>query len=474
MKKQLYIFILSVLPLFTYAESATSLNVLDRLKADSSDVYTKPIHYLGLSGRLGYGQFTMPTKDLTFPGGANAGLEFRYKLEYKAFRMTAGVDLSYLGNSMRGNITADGPTVSYPENSHYTFRLNNIREQENVFEVGIPIMLGADFKGFYAMAGVRLGIPAAASYRMKANLERSLMKEDAIDEYTGIHQLTSEDVDYKNPITFNINPQVAVELGMNLDKWAAYRPERELGVKPSFRELLHYEIALFANVGVNDYHNPTQTLYDESKIKEGEPVAMEPYSLAQFQDINSSRMVPWSVGVKFNVYYEFYDQPEKKVAEEPIATKPVEPEPEPEPEPQPEPQPEPEPEPQPQPEPETIVTIEEVQYVVPEMSHLYFETDRYHINSTRAAQLDELAETMKNSNYLTVLLIGHADNVGSRKYNMALSQRRAASVKKALVERGIEESRISEKYVGMDNPTATNDTEEGRALNRCVEVIFSK
>ena len=127
-----------------------------------------------------------------------------------------------------------------------------------------------------------------------------------------------------------------------------------------------------------------------------------------------------------------------------------------------------------EPEPAPVVVIENIEYVVPEMSHLYFETNKYDINEERATRLDNLAETMKDSHYLTVLLIGHADNVGTHQYNMILSQRRAASVKQALVERGIEESRISEKYVGMDNPTATNDTEEGRALNRCVEVIFSK
>lgn len=468
MKKQIFVLVLLLLPLFSFAERATSVNVLDRLKADSSDIYTKPIHYLGASGRLGYSQFNMPTKGLAFPGGANAGLEFRYKMEYKAFRLTAGIDLSYLGNSLRGNLTANGPAVSYPENSQYLFHLNDIREQEDVFEVGIPIMLGADFKGFYAMAGLRLGIPAAASYHTKAYVERGLMKEDGIDEYKGIHDLTNEYINHKDNIQFNVNPQIAMEVGMNLDKWAAYRPEREIGVKPSFRELLHYEIALFANVGVNDYHQPTQTIYNESNIVEGEPIAVEQYAVAQFKDITNSRMVPWSIGVKFNVYYEFYDQPQEKVADEPIATKPVEPEPESEPEPEPQPEPEPEPEPAP------VVVIENIEYVVPEMSHLYFETDKYDINEERAARLDNLAETMKDSHYLTVLLIGHADNVGTHQYNMILSQRRAASVKQALVERGIEESRISEKYVGMDNPTATNDTEEGRALNRCVEVIFSK
>ena len=64
---------------------------------------------------------------------------------------------------------------------------------------------------------------------------------------------------------------------------------------------------------------------------------------------------------------------------------------------------------------------------------------------------------------------GHTDNVGSSAYNTALSQRRAESVRRALIEKfGIEASRLTAKGYGPDKPIADNDTPEGRARNRRV------
>jgi len=65
---------------------------------------------------------------------------------------------------------------------------------------------------------------------------------------------------------------------------------------------------------------------------------------------------------------------------------------------------------------------------------------------------------------------GYTDNKGSNSYNNGLSQERAASVKKAIIAEGIESSRLKSNGYGEENPIATNDTEEGRAKNRRVEL----
>ncbi|MEM8492422.1 MAG: OmpA family protein [Pseudomonadota bacterium] len=71
-----------------------------------------------------------------------------------------------------------------------------------------------------------------------------------------------------------------------------------------------------------------------------------------------------------------------------------------------------------------------------------------------------------------VIVEGHTDAVGSRDYNLQLSQRRAVAVRSFLVNNGIASERISIEGLGPDYPVADNDTAEGRQQNRRVEVIL--
>ena len=71
---------------------------------------------------------------------------------------------------------------------------------------------------------------------------------------------------------------------------------------------------------------------------------------------------------------------------------------------------------------------------------------------------------------LKVQIDGHTDAIGSPGYNVALSERRANAVKQYLVRKGVDASRIETQGFGLTKPIATNDTAEGRALNRRAEV----
>ncbi len=73
-----------------------------------------------------------------------------------------------------------------------------------------------------------------------------------------------------------------------------------------------------------------------------------------------------------------------------------------------------------------------------------------------------------------VEIAGHTDSVGDVDYNVKLSERRASSVKQYLIKKGIDPSKVVTKGYGPTEQVADNETEEGRAKNRRVELIILK
>jgi outer membrane protein OmpA-like peptidoglycan-associated protein len=87
--------------------------------------------------------------------------------------------------------------------------------------------------------------------------------------------------------------------------------------------------------------------------------------------------------------------------------------------------------------------------------------------------LEVIAGLLKKDATLKVQITGQTDATGNAAVNQDLSERRAQTVRKTLVERyGAEANRVTSKGYGAEQPLATNDTEDGRAINRRVEVIL--
>jgi outer membrane protein OmpA-like peptidoglycan-associated protein len=103
------------------------------------------------------------------------------------------------------------------------------------------------------------------------------------------------------------------------------------------------------------------------------------------------------------------------------------------------------------------------------LRNVFFDFDRPTLKKESFIELDKLAEYMKQNGSIKIELGGHTDNIGSDEYNEALSLRRAESVYYYLISKGIDEKRMSYKGYGESQPIATNETEEGRALNRRTE-----
>lgn len=103
---------------------------------------------------------------------------------------------------------------------------------------------------------------------------------------------------------------------------------------------------------------------------------------------------------------------------------------------------------------------------------IYFDVDSDVIKPESQPSLQAIATLLQNNPQLKVFVVGHTDMTGSLEHNLDLSRRRAQAVVKALVGQfRIAENRLEAKGVGPLSPVATNRNEEGRQLNRRVELV---
>ncbi|MEM7744575.1 MAG: OmpA family protein [Pseudomonadota bacterium] len=103
-------------------------------------------------------------------------------------------------------------------------------------------------------------------------------------------------------------------------------------------------------------------------------------------------------------------------------------------------------------------------------SSITFATDSATIQPQFQSSLDQVAQTFQKYPESFIDVIGHTDSQGSEQYNQALSERRASSVSSYLTSRGVNQARLSAYGRGELEPVDTNDTPEGRAANRRVEL----
>ena len=103
------------------------------------------------------------------------------------------------------------------------------------------------------------------------------------------------------------------------------------------------------------------------------------------------------------------------------------------------------------------------------MKGIHFDVNKATIKKVSKPIMERAAEVLTEYSQINVEISGHTDITGSYEHNMELSRDRAESVKRYLVEHGIDESRITTNGFGPDQPIDTNDTKEGRANNRRIE-----
>lgn len=105
---------------------------------------------------------------------------------------------------------------------------------------------------------------------------------------------------------------------------------------------------------------------------------------------------------------------------------------------------------------------------------IYFVSDSNELRPSETAKLDKVAETVSLQPEARLVLIGYTDSVGSSDYNLMVAESRASSIKFYLVAKGINPLQIAVVGKGARDFVATNDSEEGRRLNRRVEIQIDR
>ena len=105
-------------------------------------------------------------------------------------------------------------------------------------------------------------------------------------------------------------------------------------------------------------------------------------------------------------------------------------------------------------------------------SGLLFDFDSEALRSTTKTNLTRLAETLKKYDKTNIIVFGHTDNIGDSNYNLKLSERRAKAVSNYLSMKSIPSQRLKPEGLGETDPVVDNSSDQGRQLNRRVEVTI--
>ncbi|MEN9984362.1 MAG: hypothetical protein RI918_2331 [Pseudomonadota bacterium] len=125
--------------------------------------------------------------------------------------------------------------------------------------------------------------------------------------------------------------------------------------------------------------------------------------------------------------------------------------------------------------PKAVISIDQTPrgVQIPLPNTVLFQFGKADLNETAAAPyLDKIAVLLKTKSTKQIAIEGHTDNVGSLPSNQAISLARAKSVQSALLARGVPQERLQAEGFAFQRPVVSNSNEEGRALNRRVDIII--
>lgn len=119
-------------------------------------------------------------------------------------------------------------------------------------------------------------------------------------------------------------------------------------------------------------------------------------------------------------------------------------------------------------------TVKETKVVEVMTLNVHFDFSKYNLLAKYKSEVSEFADFLTKNPSYNAEIVGHTDSSGLYTKNLLLSQSRAQTILEALVDLGIDKSRLTSRGVGSSESIATNTTKEGRAQNRRIEVTLTK
>lgn len=250
-----------------------------RYQAELEHPKTEVVSYFNVGMRLGYaammdkingsymGAGTLNQNNVLqqLKGGAGAGLDLTYSLEYGALRFETGLDFRFINSTSAYGFTATRTSTNYPYTDPvtgvvsyptYSYLFDNLREMRNMFQIGVPLMIGTQFNRYYFLVGAKVHYTAMGTYSHRGQYDIVVNDPGLLEPYgMGIHDVNGKT---NKPIQFNQpDLSLAAEVGIDLDEWLQKQPDKKNKPKvkpgerlPFGREHIHYRAALFAEYGV--------------------------------------------------------------------------------------------------------------------------------------------------------------------------------------------------------------------------------
>lgn len=242
----------------------------------------KPNHYFNLSPRVGYSAMMDKNQapanlsamtsgkqqnvNRSLLGGVGAGLGINYNLEYKHFLFETGLDFELLTSTSRYGYDFTRQDANYGAIYHYMVDCQ--KESRMLYNVGLPVMFGAEFNNIYFLLGARVGYDLGGNYKQKGQYDIIVEDPALLEPYgLGINDIPApadKKLSFKAP-----DLKVCAELGLDLDQWMQQQPDPEKAKKnkikpgeryPFGREHVHYRVGLFAEYGVLNTNNMSTAL----------------------------------------------------------------------------------------------------------------------------------------------------------------------------------------------------------------------
>lgn len=454
MKRLLLIPLLSLLPLAIYAVELTDKDPL------------KVQHSIGLAGNIGYSSFFYSQKGSPL-GLVGGGLDLVYQLDYGHFIFQTGLGIQNLNSvyswmPLQESFTITDAGFIEGKSAEWVCDLYPLREKLISGYATLPVLFGGKWDKYYFLAGANVGVnifgKAYNTGTQTTTIHTDFLEDDLTDMPN--HALMQTPVRQSQKISMRTNVALQAEIGMDLDTWLAYKPKRKTRRK-TFREYIHYRASIVASYGLLNVAEQSDRPFLQFQPQEGP--ALNAYAAS-----DNATVHPFYIGVKFTVLYTF-EPPKKRINRKPVARtmtsrpkqrtkpksqkqKPIE-------------------------EKKEIMlfaeqTVEQGDTII--LENLFFATDATDILPASEPTLQTLSDFLQTNLTVTIQIVGHTDNTGSIMHNQELSLRRAQSVMQTLIDRGIDPTRLSAEGRSSTEPIADNNTPEGRAENRRVEIVINK